>query len=127
MSIYTTPLYWDCECLEDYIHPKKENNCIYCGAEADFQPESRVNEVIDHLKTKGDEEEYSDFINTLCYNKDLDPELQLEMEEYIASTLFNDYELTEEEAKEASRTFLKRFLLEFRPDLFQINEETTNG
>ena len=41
----TTDLFWDCECKDDYIHYKKEVLCPLCGATAETQPDSRVNEV----------------------------------------------------------------------------------
>lgn len=42
----TTPLYWDCECEEDYIHPKTESKCPVCGHFAEEQPDSRKVEVL---------------------------------------------------------------------------------
>lgn len=44
-KVVTTPLFWDCECDEHYIHPKTENYCINCGAIRKDQPDSRVDEV----------------------------------------------------------------------------------
>ena len=43
--VITTDLYWDCECLTDYINPQQLSDCKVCGAERDDQPQSRVNEV----------------------------------------------------------------------------------
>ena len=37
--------YWDCECDENYIHSKTELSCPKCGALAEEQPDSRVDEV----------------------------------------------------------------------------------
>jgi hypothetical protein len=44
-QVKTTPKYWDCECKKDYIHPKTQLTCAKCGAGADEQPDSRVDEV----------------------------------------------------------------------------------
>lgn len=41
----TTPKYWDCECLKDYIHPRSKPMCPVCCAYRDEQPDSRINEV----------------------------------------------------------------------------------
>ena len=51
MSIITTPLYWDCECKEHYIHSKEETECTRCKCVYDEQPDSHENEV-DDLKFK---------------------------------------------------------------------------
>ena len=45
---YTTPLFWDCECQEQYIHPVSHNQCWICGTHRDDAPESRLNEVLSH-------------------------------------------------------------------------------
>lgn len=46
-GFWTTRMFWDCECSEDYIHPKKIRVCSKCGvAEEDGQPDSRVEEVL---------------------------------------------------------------------------------
>lgn len=43
----TTPLFWDCECEEDYITPYSEfGTCARCGAHDSRQPDSRIAEVI---------------------------------------------------------------------------------
>jgi hypothetical protein len=47
-DFYTTPLFWDCECMEDYIHPASESRCLRCGAARDESPDSRVREVLNH-------------------------------------------------------------------------------
>ena len=39
--------YWDCECIEQYIHPKADYACLRCQSKRDDQPDSRANEVID--------------------------------------------------------------------------------
>ncbi len=43
---YTTPLFWDCDCEMDYIHPASEPQCYVCQAWRDEQPNARVNEVL---------------------------------------------------------------------------------
>jgi hypothetical protein len=50
--IQTTPLYWDCECKTNFIHPKNKNKCKKCGAQKRNQPDSRLNEVEEHIKIK---------------------------------------------------------------------------
>ena len=42
----TTERYWDCECKENYIHPKTQTECSVCGAVVEEQPDSRTNEVL---------------------------------------------------------------------------------
>jgi hypothetical protein len=42
----TTPLFWDCECEEDFIHPRHKIKCDKCGKERWDQPDSRYIEVI---------------------------------------------------------------------------------
>ena len=44
-GFFTTPLFWDCECDCDYIHPSSEFQCFSCGAVQEESPDSRVNEV----------------------------------------------------------------------------------
>lgn len=45
MEPITTDKYWDCNCEDNYIHPKSESTCKACGAHHESQPDSRVNEV----------------------------------------------------------------------------------
>jgi hypothetical protein len=45
LGLSLNPKFWDCECSDNYIHPKTENNCSKCGAQAVDQPDSRENEV----------------------------------------------------------------------------------
>ena len=45
-EIETTEKYWDCECKDNFIHPKTQNQCTICGATAEEQPDSRVDEVL---------------------------------------------------------------------------------
>ncbi len=45
-DIQTTEKYWDCECEHNFIHSKTQTMCHICGAVADDQPDSRINEVL---------------------------------------------------------------------------------
>ena len=45
-KVETTEKYWDCECKNDYIHPRTMTVCPVCGAVAEDQPDSRINEVL---------------------------------------------------------------------------------
>jgi hypothetical protein len=45
-TFYTTPLFWDCECEEDFIHPASENECLRCSSQREHQPDARVDEVL---------------------------------------------------------------------------------
>ena len=45
-EIETTEKYWDCECENNFIHSKTQTQCNICGATAEEQPDSRVNEVL---------------------------------------------------------------------------------
>ena len=62
-KIITTPDYWDCECENNYIHPRKHDECKVCGSIEEEQPESRLSEVtVGRLKMliealKGDDKE----------------------------------------------------------------------
>lgn len=49
-EIITHPEYWDCECEEDYIHPKERDGgqCRRCGAYEADQPDSLIKEVDDY-------------------------------------------------------------------------------
>lgn len=44
-EIKTTEEYWDCECKDNFIHHKTQTQCNICGATAEEQPDSRINEV----------------------------------------------------------------------------------
>lgn len=39
------PDFWDCECMNNYIHYRTEKECKDCGAKADDQPDSHDNEI----------------------------------------------------------------------------------
>ena len=45
-GLVLTSLFWDCECKENFIHPKLQQNCPICGAIRNEQPDSRANEVL---------------------------------------------------------------------------------
>jgi hypothetical protein len=47
-TFYTTPLFWDCECEEDFIHPASESGCPRCGSQRERAPDARVDEVLRH-------------------------------------------------------------------------------
>jgi hypothetical protein len=49
----TNDNFWDCECEEDYIHPKSETSCNICGAEADESPDSISTEVSQKFQKGG--------------------------------------------------------------------------
>ncbi len=42
----TDPRFWDCECPENYIHPKSETSCLECNANSDDQPDSMIAEIL---------------------------------------------------------------------------------
>ncbi len=44
-KFYTTPLFWDCECEEYYIHSCLEEACPVCNATQEESPNARVDEV----------------------------------------------------------------------------------
>lgn len=45
-EIETTEKYWDCECENNFIRPKTQTQCNVCGAIAEEQPDSIINEVL---------------------------------------------------------------------------------
>ena len=45
-----TPLFWDCECEDTYIHSKEVTQCDRCDAHVDEQPESRLSEVLEWVE-----------------------------------------------------------------------------
>jgi hypothetical protein len=51
-SATTTPFFWDCECEDNYIHPKTETTCSICGVRHDEQPDARLQEVLRMLIVK---------------------------------------------------------------------------
>jgi hypothetical protein len=44
--VITTPLFWDCDCDDNFIRTASEADCLFCGAKRDESPDSRLNEVI---------------------------------------------------------------------------------
>ena len=44
---FTNDNYWDCNCEDQYIHPKRTEVCPICGAHADGQPDSLTTEIAD--------------------------------------------------------------------------------
>ncbi len=49
-KVVTTPFFWDCDCENDYIHPKSVVVCNFCHAWEEESPDSRLNEVMDMLE-----------------------------------------------------------------------------
>jgi len=47
-GFHTTPLFWDCECEQEYIHPAFVESCPACGANRAEQPDSRLEEIFRH-------------------------------------------------------------------------------
>ena len=45
-DIWLTPLFWDCECEDDYIHPASEPTCFRCHFQREESPDARVLEVL---------------------------------------------------------------------------------
>ncbi len=45
-GFYTTSLFWDCECEDDYIHPLHRRECCACGFRREDSPDARLLEVI---------------------------------------------------------------------------------
>lgn len=54
-TVETDPGFWDCECEENYIHPKSQSECAKCGARAEEQPDSRADELPQSLEEAGQE------------------------------------------------------------------------
>jgi hypothetical protein len=42
----TVPLFWDCNCPHQYVHPRAIAICKRCGARSEDQPDSRFTEVM---------------------------------------------------------------------------------
>ena len=91
--IELNPNYWDCECKDDYIHPKSQSICILCDTEPNDQPDSRESEI---EKEQGErilfsisESEVRDEIKKLLDGKDLDSlSIIDEIEEMINEELY---------------------------------------
>ena len=50
---YTTPLFWDCECEQSYIHPCTEERCAVCDRLHEDAPDARVEEVLNEKYGSG--------------------------------------------------------------------------
>ena len=48
---YTTPLFWDFECEEGYIHSCIEDDCPVCKVTQEESPNARVDEVLCYSST----------------------------------------------------------------------------
>ncbi len=64
-GILTTNKYWDCECKENYIHPKSQEACVKCCTKASEQPDSRISEVLSEVFLL-EEEYHSDSNSNSC-------------------------------------------------------------
>ncbi|MEA3350953.1 MAG: hypothetical protein U9Q82_10055 [Chloroflexota bacterium] len=45
---YTTTMFWECECVTRFIHPRGQNQCSICGAVANESPDARPDEIVVH-------------------------------------------------------------------------------
>jgi hypothetical protein len=45
-AFLTTPLFWDCNCDDAYIHPRTHKVCGICGETRAESPDARVREII---------------------------------------------------------------------------------
>jgi len=45
-ELVLTPMFWDCNCKDDYIKHQSQIWCGECNAHRDEEPESRLREVI---------------------------------------------------------------------------------
>jgi len=45
---FTTPLFWSCQCEEEYIHPATQESCPACNTCRADAPDARVDEVLRH-------------------------------------------------------------------------------
>ncbi len=52
-KIQLTSDYWDCECVENYIHSKHIDECLRCGYRHDEQPDSHVVELAKYRQSIG--------------------------------------------------------------------------
>jgi len=51
---YTTPLFWDYECEEDYIRTCLEEDCPACKVKQEESPDARVDEALLHSSELND-------------------------------------------------------------------------
>jgi len=54
-TFYTTALFWDCECDDNYIFPIYLPMCGQCASRREDQPNARVEEVLRHRDYLPDE------------------------------------------------------------------------
>jgi len=47
-AFYTTPLFWDCDCEENYIHPASEAVCFACNTRRENACDARMSEIFLH-------------------------------------------------------------------------------
>ncbi len=52
-GFYITPLFWDCECEEGYIHPASQEACPACNTRREDGPDARLDEVFRNAYTFG--------------------------------------------------------------------------
>jgi len=45
-DIWLTPLFWDCECEDDYIHSASIPICYRCHFKREESPDARVAEIL---------------------------------------------------------------------------------
>jgi len=45
-GFFTTALFWECECEEDYLHTFTQPECPACEAKRDESPDARLAEVL---------------------------------------------------------------------------------
>ena len=45
-DIFTTPLFWACNCEDDYIHPVSQPFCYRCQAQREASLDAHVREVL---------------------------------------------------------------------------------
>ncbi len=46
---FRTPLFWACDCPDDYVHPLEEDMCPVCGFTRDTAPSAALREVVDYV------------------------------------------------------------------------------
>lgn len=64
--IITTPLFWDCNCEDEFIRSAEEDQCYACGATRENSPDSRIEEVIlFHIEWKLDEDLYQQVLKSV--------------------------------------------------------------
>lgn len=58
MKIIKTREFWNCKCETDYIRRRYEPFCSRCSTSEKGQPDARLDEVIEYLKSEYDEMMY---------------------------------------------------------------------